>query len=725
MLAGDHLKAASDLAVPLVGVGLLYQQGYFRQYLNNDGWQQERYPINNFYTMPLRLMRDDSGQPIHITIDLLGRAVTAQIWHVLVGRVNLYLLDTNIPDNAKADQGLTDQLYGGDRELRIQQEILLGIGGLRALQALGLEPAVCHMNEGHSAFMALERARILMDRFGMTFQQAAAITAASNVFTTHTPVPAGNDYFKPELVEQYFQDYRKKLGLSKEEFLALGRVDATNAEEYFCMTVLALRTSAYANGVSKLHGQVAREMWEDVYPQVPQHEVPIRAITNGVHIYSWVSSEMAVLYDRYLGARWREDPRDPQLWQRASTIPDEELWRVHERRREQLVNFSRDRLVRQLQNRGAPSLEVEEAREALDPDVLTIGFARRFATYKRATLLLHDPERFSAILCSDRPIQFVFAGKAHPHDNDGKAFIRDLVHFARKTDCRSRIVFLEDYDMVIARMLVQGVDVWLNTPRRPLEASGTSGMKATMNGGLNLSVLDGWWAEAYRREVGWAIGNGEEYADEEMQDTIEANAVYEMLEKDLIPAFYDRGSDGLPRTWIARMKTSLGELCPIFSMDRVVQEYTREFYRPAMELSHHLADNEFHEGRFFADWKLHIRENWKLLTVGEVVPEFNTTSEVRVGDALRFTAQVYLDHIAPENVMVQLYEGSMDGEGEISDGYAHDMTLTGSSDRGEGWFEYAVAIESTITGQHGYTVRMIPRHPDLANPLQLGLITWA
>jgi len=726
VLAGDHLKASSDLSVPLVGIGLLYQQGYFRQYLNNDGWQQERYPVNDFYTMPLTLVKGDDGQPIFISVELPGRSVYAQIWHVIVGRVNLYLLDTNIPENtSKDDQSLTDQLYGGDRELRIQQEILLGIGGLRALQALGLEPAVCHMNEGHSAFMALERARILMDRFKMSFQQARAITSASNVFTTHTPVPAGNDYFKPELTEQYFQEYRKKLGLSKDEFLGLGRVDTTNAQEYFCMTILALRMSAYANGVSKLHGEVARDMWQDVYPNIPKHEVPIRAITNGVHIYSWVSAEIASLYDRYLGARWREDPRDPAIWQRAASIPDEELWRVHERHREQLVNFSRDRLVRQLENRGAPSQDVENAREVLDPDILTIGFARRFATYKRATLLLSDPDRFSAILCGDRPVQFVFAGKAHPHDNDGKEFIRDLVHFAQMANCRSRIVFLEDYDMVIARKMVQGVDVWLNTPRRPLEASGTSGMKATMNGVLNLSVLDGWWAEAYRRDIGWAIGSGEEYADEEMQDTVEANAIYELLEKDLIPAFYDRGTDGLPRAWIARMKASLTDLCPVFSMDRVVQDYSQSFYRPALELSHRLAANDYGEGRAFADWKLHVQENWSLLTVGEVHPEFSAGGEVHVGDALRFHAEVYLDHISPENVMVQLYEGTVDEEGEIADGAAHEMTLAGGSARGDGWFAYSVEIESRVTGQHGYSVRIIPRHDDLANPLTMALIAWA
>lgn len=726
VLAGDHLKAASDLAVPLVGVGLLYQQGYFRQYLNIDGWQQERYPENDFYTMPIRLMKDGSGQPMRISVDFPGRTVYAQIWQVRVGRVNLFLLDTNIPENpSRDDQNLTDQLYGGDREIRIKQEILLGIGGLRALYALGMEPAVCHMNEGHSAFLALERARILMERFKMTVTEALAITAASNVFTTHTPVPAGNDYFKPDLVEQYFSEYRKQLGLSQEEFLALGRIDPSNPEEYYCMTVLALRASTYTNGVSRLHGEVARKMWQDVYPSVPLNEVPITSITNGVHIFTWVSSDMANLFDRYLGPRWREDPSDRRVWQRVVNIPGEELWRTHERSRETMVNFVRSRLVRQLEQAGAPPSEIDEAHEVLDPDALTIGFARRFATYKRATLLMRDPERLTQLMCSDRPVQFIFAGKAHPHDTEGKEFIRDIVHFARNTGCRNRIVFLQDYDMVIARYLVQGVDVWMNTPRRPLEASGTSGMKATMNGALNLSVLDGWWAEAYRRDLGWAIGRGEEYEDQALQDYIESNATYEMLEKDLIPTFYDRGSDGLPRGWIMRMKTALRELCPVFSMDRVVQEYTRRFYYPALQQASELASESFQRGRTFADWELQMQQAWDSIQIGNIASGVNSHADVRVGETMTFTADVYLGDISPEHVTVQLYEGTLDAEGEIARGHSHDMQRVGESPNGAGWHRYEAQVVSETTGKHGFTVRIIPNHPDLRHPLRLGMITWA
>jgi len=722
MLAGDHLKASSDLATPLVGVGMLYQQGYFRQYLNVDGWQQERYPDNDFFTMPVRPARNSDGDLLRISIELPGRSVFAQIWETQVGRVTLYLLDTNIPENPDPqDQNITDQLYGGDRELRIKQEILLGIGGLRALYAVGVEPAVCHMNEGHSAFLALERARILMERGGMTFKDAAAITAASNVFTTHTPVPAGNDYFAPDLVERYFQTYREALGLSREAFMALGRVNPNDDSEDFCMTVLALRMSAYANGVSRLHGEIARKMWQGVYPQIPPLEVPIGSITNGVHVYSWISRDLAGLFDRYLGPRWREESTDSQVWDRVSTIPGDELWRTHEIRRDRLVAFARKRMVAQLEQRGAPPLEVDEAHDVLDPNALTIGFGRRFATYKRATLLLRDRDRFMSILCGEHPVQFIFAGKAHPHDNAGKEFIRDIVHFARTTGCRNRIVFLEDYDMVVARYMVQGVDVWLNTPRRPLEASGTSGMKAAINGVINLSVLDGWWAEAYRRDAGWAIGRGEEYEDQELQDYVESNAIYDLLEKDLIPTFYDRGADDLPRAWIMRMKSSLKELCPVYSTARMVQEYTRRFYVPALRQSRSFAENDYANGRNFAAWLANLEAKWSKLDLGDITA---TTSEVHVGDALSVSAEVYLADVSPEHVTVQLYEGELDRDGAISRGHTHLMQLTGAGKK-KGWHQYTADFTAETTGRHGYTVRLIPAHPEIQKTLRLGLITWA
>ncbi len=724
VLAGDHLKAASDLNVPLVGVGLLYQQGYFRQYLNVDGWQQERYPENDFYTMPLQLVVDAEGEPVRISVEIAGRPVYAQIWQVKVGRIDLYLLDTNIPQNPdRAMQDLTDQLYGGDLEMRIRQEILLGIGGLRALYTLGIEPAVCHMNEGHSAFLALERARILMERQGIAFREALAITSASNVFTTHTPVAAGTDYFPPELVEKHLKSYRESLGLTRDEFLALGRERPDDASEFYCMTILALRTSTYTNGVSRLHGEVARGMWQKVYPGVPKREVPITSITNGVHTFSWVSNELAQLFDRYLGPRWREDATDTRIWQRAADIPDEELWRAHERRRTRLVAFARRRLAAQLERRGASPAEIEAAHEALDPDVLTIGFARRFATYKRATLLLRDAERFMELLCGEQPIQIIFAGKAHPHDDEGKEFIRQIVHFSRTNGCRDRMVFLEDYDMVVARYLVQGADVWLNTPRRPLEASGTSGMKAALNGVLNLSVLDGWWAEAYRHHLGWAIGAGETYRDEDQQDHIESNAVYDLLEKDIIRTFYERGADNLPRAWIARMKASLRELGPVYSTARMVQEYSRRLYHPALENAHQFSADDYARGREYAGWLLNLRSHWSEIKFGSISSNFN--SEVRVGDTLGLTVEVYLGQISPDDVSVQLYEGALDRQGEIERGRAHEMAAEGPGSGGKGWHRFTVSFASETTGRHGYTIRAIPRHPDMRQTLQLGLITWA
>jgi starch phosphorylase len=722
MLAGDHLKASSDLGVPLVGIGMLYQQGYFRQYLNVDGWQQELYPDNDFYTMPIRPVRDAGGEPLRISVDMAGRQVWAQVWQVQVGRVNLFLLDTNIPENPNpADQNITDQLYGGDRELRIKQEILLGVGGLRALYSLGIEPAVCHMNEGHAAFQSLERARILMDRHGMSFGEAAAISSASNVFTTHTPVAAGNDYFAPGLLDQYLGGYRSQLGITPDELLGLGRINAADTNEEFCMTVLALRMSAYCNGVSRLHGEVARKMWQGVYPNVPRIEVPIGSITNGVHIYSWVSRDLANLFDRYLGPDWREDPADQRVWRRVATIPGEELWRIHELRRERLVAFTRRRLTAQLEQRGAPPVEIDEAHEVLNPDALTIGFARRFATYKRATMLLRDRDRFMSILCGDRPVQFIFAGKAHPQDNAGKELIRDILHFARTSGCRGRIVFLEDYDMVIARYMVQGVDVWLNTPRRPLEASGTSGMKAAMNGVLNMSVLDGWWDEAYRRDIGWAIGRGEEYADEGMQDYVESNAIYDLLEKDLLPTFYNRGPDGLPRDWLMRMKASLRELGPVFNTARMVQDYARRFYVPALQQSRSFAQDSFAHGREYAAWLSGLEAGWGKLDIGDITA---VNADVNVGKTVEVGAEVFLGSVSPEHVAVQLYEGALDRDGNFVRGHAHRMERSGDGKK-KGWHRYGVTFTAEATGRHGYTVRLIPAHPEIQHTLRLGLITWA
>lgn len=728
VLSGDHLKSASDLGLPLVGIGLLYQEGYFQQYLNADGYQQELYPINDFSTLPITLQRDADGNPIKINVPLPGRQLYAQIWKVQVGRVALYLLDTNIDDNPRIeDRNLTDRLYGGDKRTRIRQEILVGMGGIRALDALGLRPTVCHMNEGHSAFLALERVRQLMTEHGLTFGQAKEISKLSNVFTTHTPVPAGLERFGFDLIDEHFTDLMRHLGLTRDQFIDLGREDM-GTYQLFSMALLALNFSSGANGVAKLHGRVSREMWNYVYPDVPEKEVPIDSITNGVHMLTWVSGEMAGLFDRYLSPEWRTNESDASVWETVDSIPDGELWRTHERRRERLVAFARQRLRQQLIRRGAPQSEIEEADEVLNPDTLTIGFARRFATYKRATLIFEDLERFNRLVNdADRPVQFIFAGKAHPHDEPGKAFIREITRVAHMPEFRHKIVFLENYDMLIARYLVQGVDVWLNNPRRPKEASGTSGMKVIYNGGLNFSILDGWWAEAYAdfgSKVGWAIGNGEEYDEEnwEHQDRIEAQALLNVLETDLIPTFYNRGRDSLPREWIDKVKASMKHLAPIFNTRRMVQEYTEKYYMPLFDLTRKMKSPEDDTAKAYAEWRLGLSRAWNKIKVNSVTI---SEQEVKVSENIEVVASVNLGDLKPESVRVELYYGRLDLRGQINDVTSEsiEMKANGKSDGSVYTFKAQVRCDSS--GDRGISVRILPQHELLTTPFQPHLITWA
>lgn len=725
VLAGDHLKSASDLGIPLAGVGLLYQQGYFQQYLNQAGWQQEAYEDNDFLTLPLRPVRRD-GADVAVEVEYPGRRVRARVWQVTVGRVPLYLLDTNIPANSSEDRDITDQLYGGDIEMRLKQEILLGIGGYRALDALGIAPTVCHMNEGHSAFLAIERVRLLMERKRLNFAEARELAGAGLIFTTHTPVEAGHDYFPPELIERYFSSYHNALGLSRAEFLGLGRRNPADDREAFCPTVLALRMAASSNGVSKLHGEVSRRMWQGIWPGVPVDETPIGHVTNGVHFRSWISYEMNQLYDRYLGPHWREEPGSGKLWQRAESIPAEELWRTHERRRERLVAFARRRLRTNLERRGAPESEIEAAEEVLDPEALTIGFARRFATYKRATLILRDPDRLLRILANPaRPVQIIFAGKAHPRDEAGKHFIREVLALARRKEFRRHIVFLEDYDMAVARYLVQGCDVWLNTPLRPMEASGTSGMKAAANGALNVSTLDGWWDEAWKETgsnlIGWAIGSGEQYQDRNYQDQVEAEALYDLLENDVVPTFYDVNAARLPRRWIARMKASLSLLCCKFNTHRMVQQYTEEAYLPAHERYRALEAAEGARSRALAAWLEHVRSAWPQVRVEAV--EDGNAPEMNSGETFTVRARVRLGPLSPEDVSVQVYHGRVDARGELVEPAVAPASLAARQSGGASVFEAAVRLERG-GGQYGFTVRVLPAHPDLAS-LRPGLIAWA
>jgi starch phosphorylase len=725
VLSGDHLKSASDLGVPLVGVGLLYQEGYFRQYLNADGYQQESYPINDYANLPVTLMRNDAGQPLKISVTLPGRELYAQIWRVQVGRVSLYLLDTNIADNPREDdRNLTDRLYGGDRRTRIRQELLMGIGGIRALHALGLNPPVCHMNEPHAAFLALERIRLFMQEHGVDFWEAKDIIAQSNLFTTHTPVPAGLERFGYDLIDEHFTDYYKSMGLTRDQFINLGR---ENMGDYvlFSMAVLALNLSSGANGVAKLHGEVSRQMWQWMYPQVPKHEIPVKSITNGIHVQTWINHDIASLLDRYLDPAWRNEEWRADIWEGVDAIPDSELWRTHERRRERLVSFARRRLVEQLKRRGAPQHEIEEAKEVLDPDALTIGFARRFATYKRATLLFTDPERLARILNHpDRPMQVIFAGKAHPHDTAGKDFIRQINNLARDPLFHNRIVFLEDYDMHIARYLVQGVDVWLNNPRRPQEASGTSGMKVIYNGGLNCSILDGWWDEGYDPSVGWAIGNGEEYPDSEasQQDYIESEALYNMLEHDIVPTFYTR-IGGTPREWLAKMKNAMKRLGPYFNTHRMVQEYTEVLYMPHYERFMSLTTPTLDAGLAYAEWREKVERVWGKVHVHRLDV---SGEEVKVGEPLEVTTEVFLGDLKPEDVEVQLYFGALNSRGEIGSGEALTMKATAEQNgTADSLYRFAARLTYHTSGERGLSVRVLPKHQQLPTQFLPGIIRWA
>jgi glycogen phosphorylase len=728
MLAGDHLKAASDLGLPLVGVGLLYQQGYFHQQLSQAGWQQERYEERDFATLPIRPEQRD-GAPVIVSVPHPDREVAARVWRATVGRVPLYLLDTNIPQNAPEDRDITDQLYGGDIELRLRQELVLGIGGVRALATLGLDPPICHMNEGHSAFAALERARLLMGAHGITFQAAREIAAAGTVFTTHTPVAAGHDAFTPELVHRYLDGYAAELGLDHAALLRLGQPDGAEADAPFSMTVLALRLAGASNGVSRLHGDVSRAMWQVLWPGLPEAEVPIGHVTNGVHLPSWISPDMDELYARYLGPRWREEPDDDAIWSRAARLPVEELWRTHERRRERLVTYARSRLRRQLGRRGAGEAELRAVDEMLDAQALTIGFARRFATYKRALLLFRDPDRLARLVNDpDRPVQVIIAGKAHPRDEAGKKLIQAIVDLRRQDAFRRRVVFLEDYDMATARYLVQGSDVWLNTPRRPLEASGTSGMKAAANGVLNVSVLDGWWVEAWERvggrrvPAGWSIGAGEEYDDHEEQDRIEAEALYSLLETEIVPAFYDRGRDRLPRAWTDRMKESISRLSSVFNTNRVVSEYTERSYLPAAARVEHLLAGGGEAAAALAAWKRRVAEGWGEVRVERVDPV--PPAEVVAGEAFPVAAVVRLGSLQPADVEVQLCLGRLDSRRRVA--WSHVVGMSPIEQAGGDAHRFEARPDSDAgSGVHAYTVRVLPRHADLGGARLPGLIAWA
>ena len=719
----DHLKSASDLGLPLVAVGLLYRKGYFRQYLNADGWQQEYDIENDFFNLALEKVLDKNGETMKVDVDLPGRKVYAQIWKANVGRIELYYLDANIEENSIEDRDITAQLYGGNLETRIQQEILLGIGGVKALDKLGIKPTIYHMNEGHSAFLSLERIRQLMANKHLDKNTAREVVYSSNIFTTHTPVPAGNDIFPIDMVQKYFADYVKHIDMTMDEFIRLGRINPDDQKESFCMTVLALNLSAENNGVSELHGHVSRAMWKDIWKGVPVNELPIDSITNGIHTLSWISFDMQNLLDRYLGPRWRTKPLEYEIWERVQKIPDAELWRTHERRKERLIDFCRERIKTQITNRGVKKKRNRTCQlQILSPEALTIGFARRFATYKRGTLLFRDLERLKKIINnSERPVQIIFAGKAHPHDNGGKELIRNIAEICRREDFRDHIVFLEDYDINVARYMVQGVDVWLNNPRRPLEASGTSGMKVPPNGGLNFSVLDGWWDESYDGQNGWAIGNREEYTDLEYQDEVESKALYNVLENEIIPLFYERGRDNIPRQWVAAMKWSMQTVCPVFSTNRMVQIISTNSYNNASKRYFNMTENEFAKAKELKSWKQDIYSKWSKVLFENTISEM-PSGNLKVGSKFEVKTIVNLGDIAPDSVRVELYYGKLSMKEDILEPITVEMKH--SADLGNGRHSFTGTLECTNSGQSGYAIRMYPYHKDLSYKFDMKLIIW-
>jgi starch phosphorylase len=723
VLAADHLKSASDLNLPIVGMGLLYQFGAFRQILTVEGDQQEIPREIDFYHMPMRLEKDPDDTPRTIQVEYGDEVAVAQIWRVDVGRVPLYLLDTNIPQNPPHIRQITVRLYAEERESRLKQEMLLGIGGVRALRALGLNPVMYHMNEGHSAFAGLERIRLLREQKGVAFDVALLTVMASNCFTTHTSVPAGIEFFDPKLIKTHLSPYLTGLDISATTLLGLGRREPENPSEPFCMNILAMKLSGHINGVSRLHKQISQRLWYPLWPSIPVEDVPITSITNGIHIPSWISPDAAILYRHYLGPHWSEDPDNTKVWSRVTEIPDEELWDIRERRRVSLVSFCRRRLHEQLIRRGASSTEIAQAKEILSPDALTIIWARRMAGYKRPTLIFKDTTRLARILNHPtRPVQIILAGKAHHGDAEAKGRLKEIISFIREEPFRRHMVFIEDYNLDVARYLVEGADIWLNTPRRPNEACGTSGMKAVANGALHMSTLDGWWAEAYHPEVGWLIGSGEDYNDVNYQDEIETKSLYNLLEHEVIPLFYDRGPDGLPREWIKRMKTSMLSLCPRFNTHRMLEEYTKWFYLPAQKYVEGLSADQMAEAQALAAWCRKMEENWSQVAVKEVKQE--GPDELAVGEAVTITALVQLGEVAPEDVKVEVYYGRSDPEGRLIDRRLLRMEPHQRSENGDCLFR--TTLVSNETGKFGYRIRIAPHHAYLmpAHYFQGSLVTW-
>jgi glycogen phosphorylase len=722
ILSGDHCKSASDLDLNFSAVTLLYRHGYFKQQITKDGWQEAVSLNQNFHHLPVRETRV-GDQTLFVTVDILGRNVIAKVWELQIGRIKLFLLDTDIQQNSSEDRLITEQLYGGDFEMRIRQEIVLGIGGVRALDALGIKPDVFHMNEGHSAFLSLERIRQYVQEQGMNYYPALQIIAASNVFTTHTPVPAGNDAFSRDLIGRYLGKYAHDFGLSFDEFFGLGQ-STVNSADLFSMTILALRTSRHANGVSKLHGEVSKGLWQDVWAGIPLAEVPITSITNGIHTKTWTAPEFHRIYEKYLGADWADHLTDGEYWRRVIDIPDDVLWQTHQLLKQRLIDFVRERLRIQRARIGESPKELLKINSVLNPDVLTIGFARRFATYKRATLLFSNKERLLRLVQNaERPVQFIFAGKSHPQDDPGKKFIQEVYNASRDAGLEHSIVFVEDYDTYIGRRLTQGVDIWLNNPLRPLEASGTSGMKLPPNGGMNFSVLDGWWCEGHNGRNGWPIGPEITGGSVEFQKEVDVDSLFNILENQIIPLYYAKPDGRLPLAWLQLMRESIRSVTPVFNTHRMVKEYNERLYEPAARALQVLSANSCKAAVELAKWKQNTRADWGKIRIEHVAAVPADVRDLIVGDTLQVEVKVFLGPVDPSHVRVQAYIGHSEN-GSIADPFTIDLQ---EIEKGEapGQFKFKGNITATESGSYGFNVRVIPTHPHLSQEHELRLITWA
>lgn len=721
ILAGDHLKGASNMALPLSGVGLLYRNGYFRQFLDADGWQQESYPETELYQLPVERARDADGNEITISVSGPDEPIRAAVWKIQVGRIPLYLLDTNLPENPPELREITARLYAAETRIRLAQEILLGIGGLRALAALGIFPKICHMNEGHSVFSGLERLAQLREQYRLDLKSALEIVPRITVFTTHTPVSAGHEIFPVNMVKPYIQSFQDRLGISENEILSWGQPPGSGPDEPFSMFLLGLRLAQNCNGVSRLHGRVARRMWAHVWPEVPENEIPISHVTNGIHISSWISPEIAILFERHLGPDWYMGSRKPENVERIQEIYDEELWRAHEMNRAHLIRICREMMIRQYKQRNAPQSALAQVEAALEQDVLTIAFARRFATYKRAGLLFQDPARLKAIVHSaSHPVQFIFAGKAHPKDAEGKAIIKRIIEFTRDPEFRQRIVFIEDYDMRLARHLVQGADVWLNTPRRPFEACGTSGMKAAANGVLNLSILDGWWCEGWNTDRGWRIGNDTECTDPCYGDVIDSQSLYNLLENDVIPSFYEHRVGGLPVRWIQMIKESMKMAMQDYCSLRMVGEYESRYYLPIARRFQELTENNGALAKQLSIRSERMRNLWNEVAID--LPVQDRKGPYRVGETFQVSATLHLGGLKPEEVDVELYSGYMRSVDSLES--VQIAPMTDDENHGNGTYRYTCTVTCLISGRYGFTIRATPRG-DARFKYTPGLITWS